>query len=459
MAAGIVLFIGILQIGLIRPYYRNAKISSIKTVADDIADNLIHDGSQKAIDASLQEAVNNNVCVVIYNEASQQVYNADSLGAGCVFSAASSDERMQDPDALIASTANGDLSENVTNQVTGQEMIVYGKKIDAELGRYYLFVNSPLEPVDSIVSFFLNQYLLYTILAVIVASFVGFYIAGLLTSPIVHMKHEAQKLAHADYSASFDGGRFTETKELANTLNNADQKLRKIEEMRRDLMANVSHDIRTPLTNIRAYAEMIRDISGNNPEKREKHLNVIIREIEYMNRLVEDMSELSRMESGNEVLHLSNVDLSEKIWEIVEMDEPLIQAGRLEVHVDVPESLTVYGDATKLSQIAANYLSNAIKHTPQGKNIYVRAWLKDDEETVHFEVQDEGEGIPKEELPFIWDRYQKSSRSFSRSQTSTGLGLAIVKAIADQMHGTCGVESEIGKGSTFWFEVRETHEA
>ena len=315
------------------------------------------------------------------------------------------------------------------------------------------------EPVDSIVSFFLNQYLLYTILAVIVASFVGFYIAGLLTSPIVHMKHEAQKLAHADYSASFDGGRFTETKELANTLNNADQKLRKIEEMRRDLMANVSHDIRTPLTNIRAYAEMIRDISGNNPEKREKHLNVIIREIEYMNRLVEDMSELSRMESGNEVLHLSNVDLSEKIWEIVEMDEPLIQAGRLEVHVDVPESLTVYGDATKLSQIAANYLSNAIKHTPQGKNIYVRAWLKDDEETVHFEVQDEGEGIPKEELPFIWDRYQKSSRSFSRSQTSTGLGLAIVKAIADQMHGTCGVESEIGKGSTFWFEVRETHEA
>ena len=254
MAAGIVLFIGILQIGLIRPYYRNAKISSIKTVADDIADNLIHDGSQKAIDASLQEAVNNNVCVVIYNEASQQVYNADSLGAGCVFSAASSDERMQDPDALIASTANGDLSENVTNQVTGQEMIVYGKKIDAELGRYYLFVNSPLEPVDSIVSFFLNQYLLYTILAVIVASFVGFYIAGLLTSPIVHMKHEAQKLAHADYSASFDGGRFTETKELANTLNNADQKLRKIEEMRRDLMANVSHDIRTPLTSISGNA-------------------------------------------------------------------------------------------------------------------------------------------------------------------------------------------------------------
>jgi two-component system sensor histidine kinase ArlS len=95
----------------------------------------------------------------------------------------------------------------------------------------------------------------------------------------------------------------------------------------------------------------------------------------------------------------------------------------------------------------------------KGRHIYVRAYLKDDEETVHFEVQDEGEGIAPEDLPLIWNRYQKSSRSFSRSLTSTGLGLSIVKAIADVHHGKCGADSEQGKGSTFWFELKETHEA
>lgn len=463
LAVGITLFIGLLQIGLIRPYYRNSKIHDVSIVADEIGKDVIEDGSRTGISDAMQKTVDNNVCVVMYNDKGNAVYASDSLGSGCVFNTSSFAENKSigNIKALKHSLqANGgSVSVNMTNETTSQEMIVYAKQIRASLSNYYLLVNSPLEPVDSVVSFFRTQYFFYTIIAIIIASLVAFYISKQITGPIVRMKHEAVKLSHADYSAKFDGGSFTETRELADTLNKADEKLGKIEQLRRDLIANISHDIRTPLTDIRAYAEMIRDISGDNKEKREKHLNVIIRETEYMNHLVNDMSELSRMQSGNETLHMENVDLSEKIREIVEMDMPLIEKAGLKLVMNVPDDLTIYADEVRIGQVIANYLSNAIKHTPSGKKIYINAYYLNDKETVRIEVADEGEGIPADELPYIWDRYQKSSRTFRRNMTSTGLGLAIVKATAETMHARCGVQTQVGKGSTFWFELTETHEA
>ena len=464
LAVGITVFIGALQTGLISPYYRNSKIRAVQTVADSIqTDLLAGKTTREGISSALRQTVNNNACVVIYSDRGTKIYEADSIGAGCVFREPMSQEVS---DLLgresMESMFEGDPKEysvNLTNTRTGQEMIIYGRKISRNLANYYMFVNSPLEPVDSVVQFFTRQYGIYTVMAIIAASLVGLALARTLTDPIVRMQKEAKKLEEADYSASFEGGSFSETQLLAQTLNSANEKLSKIEEMRRDLIANVSHDIRTPLTDIRAYAEMIRDISGDIPEKREKHLDVIIRETEYMNRLVNDMSELSKMQSGNETLNRENVDLSELIRDVVDMDHKLAEDAGVTIHTDIAEQLTVFADELKMTQVVANYLSNAIKHTPAGKNVYVKAWRLDDEETVRLEVRDEGEGIPEDEIPYIWDRYQKSSRSFSRTMTSSGLGLSIVKAIGDMHGASYGVESKVDEGSLFWFELRETHEA
>ncbi len=463
LASGITILLGLLQTGLIRPYYRNSKIQSIRTVADSIQEDLV--GTNTTTDSfsiALRRAVDNDVCVAIYNEKGKNIYDADSLGAGCIFhlpADTAGDVFSFDEVYRLLNEGDKEYSANMTNVRTGQEMIVYGRKIEEELSNYYLFVNSPLEPVDSIVSIFTRQYTFYTAGAIVLASIIALYISSRLTKPIVDMNKEALKLAAADYSASFSGGEFTETRELADTLNAANDKLSKIDELRRDLIANVSHDIRTPLTDIRAYAEMILDISGDDPKKRAKHLDVIIRETDYMNRLVNDMSELSQMQSGNYELSRENIDIAELIEEIAELDAPLLEAGKINLVMEVGDSLTAYADEIKISQVIANYFSNAIKHSPEGGTITVRAWMKEDEETIRVEVSDEGEGISKEELPYIWDRYQKSSKSFSRNQTSTGLGLAIVKAILDSHGALYGVDTEKGKGSTFWFELRETHEA
>lgn len=462
LAIGIILFIGVLQTGLIRPYYRNTKVQTVRTLADSVQSNLVDkEITESGISAALKEVVDNNACILIFNEDGRKVYDADSLGTSCVLSGKVPEEVTQ---LFDAETLNGllgssrEYSINVTNPSTAQEMIVFARRIRAELGNYYIYVNTPLEPVDSIVTFFTRQYAYYTLIAVVVASIVGIYISRTVTDPIVKMKNEAAKLARADYSADFDGGTFTETKELASTLNHANEKLSGIDELRRDLIANVSHDIRTPLTDIKAYAEMIRDISGNDPVRRDKHLDVILKEADYMNNLVTDMSELSKMQTGTYIPRKENMDLSEKIYEIVDMNEPLITDAGVTVEVDVPEYLTVYADELKIGQIITNYLTNAIKYTPKGRKITIRAWREEDEETVRMEVIDEGEGISEEDLPGIWDRYQKASHSFSRSQTSTGLGLAIVRAIAEAHGAGYGVISEPGKGSTFWLELKETHE-
>ena len=461
-AMAITLFIGALQTGLIRPYYRNSKVETVKIVADLIEETLLSGRETKA-DETLQVIIDNDACAVIYNDQDHLIYDADSIGVGCVFH---SSRRVGDIDFRngrvlreLLQAGEGEYSMNVENTNTRQEMIVYGRKVSGNLANYYMFINSPLEPVDSIVTFFTRQYMYYMLAALIVASMVSFVISRGLTRPIVEMEASAERLSGADYSVHFDGGTFTETKELAHTLNTATDKLSRIDTLRRDLIANVSHDIKTPLTDIRAYAEMIRDISGNDPAKREKHLDVIIKETEYMNNLVNDMSELAKMQSGNYHPYRTNMDLSETIRDILDIEEPQLRKNSLSVNTEIPESLTVYADEIKIGQVIANYMSNAIKHSREGDTITVRAWLSDDEETVHVEVEDQGEGIAPEEIPNIWDRYQKSSGSFSRNVSSTGLGLAIVKAILDAHHGRYGVESEVGKGSCFWFELKETHEA
>ncbi len=458
-AIGIMLFLLFLQVSLIKPYYRQDKTNTVKEVSDEIVSYLIDSSTSEDISKAFQVIVDNNVCAVLYNDQNARIYQADSLGSGCVFNAGASEVSespvsFNDASEMIAylKENDGEISLNVTNTLTHQDMVVYGRVIRGELSNYYLFLNSPLEPVDSIISFFSRQYLLYTVIVVIVASGVAILLSNGISRPIVNMQREAEKLSHADYSAHFDGGQYTETKELATTLNTATEKLSKIDELRKDLIANVSHDIKTPLTSIRAYAEMVRDVSGDNPPKRTEHLNVIIDEADYLNHLVTDMSELSKMQSGNVVPVMENFDLVEIIDEVVVEYDPLFHENRLHVSVEAPESLTVYADSTKIKQVVSNFVSNAIKHTPEGKRITIRAYVID-EDTTHLEVQDEGEGIEEKDLPYIWDRYQKSSRSFSRSISSTGLGLAIVKAILDAHHARYGVQSRPGQGSTFWFEL------
>ena len=228
-----------------------------------------------------------------------------------------------------------------------------------------------------------------------------------------------------------------------------------MDELRKDLIANVSHDIKTPLTMIKAYAEMIIDISGDNKTKREEHLNVILKEADYLNRLVTDMRELSRMQAGYVVLTRSNFDLKDVVDNVLFLYDKLIKEKALSINLDGVEAV-IWADEVKITQVVSNYISNAIKHSKAASSIDIR--IINHEDYVRFEVEDHGSGIEEKDLPYIWDRYYKIDKSFSRDINSTGLGLAIVRVILEAHKAKYGVESKVDVGSTFYFELSKDYE-
>lgn len=452
--------LGLLQIAFIRPYYRNSKVQTINHVASLIQSFIIDNPnlSDEDLQNSFQVTLNNNVCALIYNDQGRVVYSVDSLGAGCLFT-----QNIQLKDVNFKPNDGGlplvealqdslEYSFTLDNSLSGQEMIVYGKKIKSNLSNYYLYVNSPLEPVDSIVSFILDQYIYFTAFVLILAFGLAFYIASRISKPIVMMKNSANRLSFGKYDTRFYGNSYTEINDLAETLNDATLKLSQVDELRKDLIANVSHDIKTPLTMIKAYAEMIKDISGDFPIKRNEHLDVIIKETDYLDHLILDMQALSKMQAGVVVLNRHNFDLTSKISEILQSFEVLISQNELELVMDLQINVFVYADEIKLSQVIYNFVSNAIKNTDEKGQVRLVLTCVDD--LVHFEVQDTGNGINEKDMAHIWDRYYKIDKQFARKEKGTGLGLAITKEILEAHGARYGVNSEVKKGSTFWFEFR-----
>jgi len=361
-----------------------------------------------------------------------------------------------DPEAFLDMIrAQNPVSLTLNSQYTGTEMLLYGKRIRTNLANYYLILNTPLEPVESYIDFILNQYVYIAVIVIAISVILAFFLARRISSPIIKMKNEANKLAQGNYDVHFETESFSEIKDLATTLDDATGKLSKVNELRKDLVANVSHDIKTPLTMIRAYAEMIKDISGDDPKKREEHLDVILQETEYLDKLVSDMSQLSKLQSGVIELNKANFDLKNCTDNVVLLLSSVIKEKNINLVLDLDDS-TVYADEIKLSQVIYNFLSNALKYSDDDTKITIR--IRNDEEKVRLEVIDQGNGISEEALPYIWDRYYKVDKNFNRSVNSTGLGLAIAKAILEAHKARYGVESQLGKGSTFWFELSKDYD-
>ncbi len=457
------LLLGFLLVVLIKPYYRNDRIQTIDVISDTMEALLLNDDtSNRDIESAARTIIGNNVCAIIYNENGKDIYYPpDSLGQLCMLDKQISvgDELFiirNEPQKMIDLIKHENpLSLTLYSQYTGLEMLLYGKQIRTNLSNYYLILNTPLEPVESYIDFILNQYLYIAAIVIGIALIVAMFLATRISRPIIKMKDEANKLAQGNYDVRFQTKSFSEINDLASTLDDATDKLSKVNDLRKDLVANVSHDIKTPLTMIRAYAEMIKDISGDDPKKRNEHLDVILEETNYLDKLVTDMSELSKLQSGVIEINRDNFDLKECTERVVMLLSAVISEKNINLVLDLDDCF-IYADEIKISQVIYNFLSNALKYSDADSKIIVR--VRSDEEKTRLEVIDNGNGISEDALPYIWDRYYKVDKNFNRSVNSTGLGLAIAKAILEAHKARYGVESELGKGSIFWFELDRDYE-
>ncbi len=315
-------------------------------------------------------------------------------------------------------------------------------------GEISLTFHAMVSPVDATVDTLRVQ--LYIITAVMVLLSVGlaFLLAKRVSKPIVDINESAKVLAAGSYQTQFDGHGFLEIKELSDTLNRAATELSKVERLRRELMANISHDLRTPLALIYSYAEMMHDFPAEiTPEQTQ----TIMDETKRLSSLVNDILDVSRLETGTVELNKSRYNLTQSIKATIDRVAELVKREGYRLFFEANSDVYVNADELKITQALYNLLINAITHGGGDKIITVRQRLS--EGFVIIEVADNGEGINPQDLPYIWDRYYKVDKNHKRPIMGTGLGLSIVKKIIDNHGGSYGVSSEVGTGSVFWFGI------
>lgn len=228
--------------------------------------------------------------------------------------------------------------------------------------------------------------------------------------------------------------------------------LKTLEQMRKDFVANVSHELKTPITSIKGFTETLLDGAKEDKDTLEMFLDIILKESNRIQVLVSELLELSKIEQANH-FNMVKVNLPQKVFNSVEVVYPLAEKKNIKFNLELEKNLFVLAEPSKLKQVMINLLSNAINYSPEDAEVTVKAYLKADECIV--EIIDQGIGIAPEETTRIFERFYRVDKARSRDSGGTGLGLAIVKHIIEVFNGEIDVESELGKGSTFRIKLKQ----
>ncbi len=430
----------ILQVMSLGTYYEWRKQSKIKDIAKKVS-TAYNTGDYSDILDNL--AYQEDICIEI-TENNEISYSTDSISRGCLFT---NSREINDYKLDFMLSNKTSIIYRVINPKFQNKALIYGLKIDNGV---YAFISTSLEPIGSTVTLLKNQLFIIILAVLLIAFLIAYTISKKICKPILNITNTSKKLSEGNYNVVFDSGTdIKEINQLESTLNSAALELSKTEELRRDLLANVSHDLKTPLTLIKANAEMVKDLTYKNKGKRDKNLNTIIEEVDRLNLLVEDILDLSKIQSNAVKLDKENFDLDILIKSIIEKFSILEEDGYKIEYTGF--SYNINADKKKIEQVIYNLLNNAINYTGEDKKVYIA--LKDLESKIRLEVKDTGSGIDLEDINHIWDKYYKVDKKYKRVTHGTGLGLSIVKNILIMHEYKYGVESEKGIGTTFYFEI------
>lgn len=389
--------------------------------------------------------LDNNICLEYMDYYGNQYYYNNKISS-CLLGR----NKIIDKE-LIKFKQSGEQTsfEKILNPINNSVSLLYGIK----KGNGYIFLFTSLEDIGTTTSLIKNQLIYVTLLAILFSIVIAMFLSRRIAKPISDMTKNAKKLAEGNYNVQFTTTGIREIDELANTLNYLEQEVSKTDEYRRDLMANVSHDLKTPLTMIKAYAEMIRDITLDNKEKTKENLNVIIDETDRLNILVNDILELSKLQNNQETLNIESFDIVELISDILKRYQIIKETENYNLILESPESIIVKADKKRISQVIYNLINNAINYT--GDDLTVTIRITESSKDCKVEIIDTGKGIDETDLTNIWNRYYKKEKNHKRNVVGTGLGLSIVKNILEQHNFKYGVSSVKDKGTTFYFQIKK----
>lgn len=359
------------------------------------------------------------------------------------------------------------------------------KKTDTRLDSEYLVLVGVLENGDMVLmrtavesiresAAISNRFLLFAGAAAIVASIlVAFFTTRHITKQLQQLTDISKRMVDLDFNAKYESDQSNsyEVEELGNHINRLSENLERtiselktanvelqddiekkiqIDEMRKEFLSNVSHELKTPLALIQGYAEGLQECINDDAESREFYCEVIIDEADKMNRMVKKLLTLNQLEFGNDQVIMERFDMTELIRGVANSTRILMEQKGIRLELENSEEAWVWGDEFKVEEVITNYMSNAINHADGEK--LIRVFYTRSEDKLRVSVFNTGQPIPKEDIEKIWVKFYKVDKARTREYGGSGIGLSIVKAIMDSFHQRCGVINH-EDGVEFWMEL------
>ncbi len=336
---------------------------------------------------------------------------------------------------------------------------------------YFFIIRTALEGIQDSVAI-ANRFLAYVgIVAAIASGLIIWYVSRKITEPILQLAKISRHMAQLDFEVRYQGSggneidllgeninklsetleqTISELKTANNELKKDIEKKNEIDEMRREFLANVSHELKTPIALIQGYAEGLQEGIGDDPESRSFYCDVIVDEATKMNTMVKKLLTLNQLESGNDIVSMERFDITALVDNYLQSADLLAKQNEITVHMKEKETMYVWGDEFKTEEVFMNYFSNAVNHCGNEKVIEVNLEKRD--RHVRISVFNTGEPIPEDSLPHLWEKFYKVDKARTREYGGSGVGLSIVKAIMESMNQKYGVIN-YENGVAFWFEL------
>ena len=465
-----IILLWLFQIVYLDQFYEQTKRDQIESAYNNISQHLDDDD---LADYTKDIALMYNICVDVYTLdrtngllfGVEKIVSVDILG-DCIIHHMAEIEKARlyseaevNPEGYMQifsrlsfnhfESLDSDTELTITKDDSLSKSLVYSRlATDREGNSYLLLLNSTITPVSATVAALRAQLVIISVILIILALVISFIIARRLSRPIRKLNVAAKKMAKGDLTVNFPAEGYKEISELADTLNYASSELARTDALQKDIVANISHDIRTPLTMISGYAEFMRDFPD---EDHSESIEVIVNETERLRDLVNDILDNSRISAGVSSIEPHVFNFTESLAGFISNYNHLMEFKGYRIDFEADTVAWLNADERRMLQAIGNMLNNALTHIGEDKLIIVRQLVKGD--TMRVEISDHGCGIPQEDIPHIWERYYRTDAP-AKGNHGSGLGLSIVKGIFD-MHGAkYGVISKIGEGSTFWFEMK-----
>ncbi|MEA5018205.1 MAG: HAMP domain-containing sensor histidine kinase [Erysipelotrichaceae bacterium] len=447
----ILLVLWFFQIGGLKTFYRYQTIANIKKSADAIAKNLDNDNINLLIkrvainnglsirlvslnDKSLDISVENNSFSILLsrlNDTDIQNYYALTIknnGEHTLIIEKSTFYNDEYDARLFVGT--------VPDARKGfDDHVVYSKVIYSKDKSYLFLGYTQLAPVEATTNILKYQFVLVSLMFIILSTLFTLFISNRITKPIVKINNAAKKLTSGNYDNDDQVGKYQEIKELNETLRYTAEELKQVDKLKNELIANISHDLRTPLTMISGYGEIMRDIPH---ELNKNNLDIIINETKRLSHLVDDILSLSQYQINAQALNIVEFSLTDEIDNTLKRYQVLYH-DEYKFYFNHDSNLIISADQIKISQVIYNLLNNAINYSNDLHQIIINQIVNDSQVTI--EISNYGKKISENDLVHVFERYYRSSENHIRAKAGSGLGLSIVKSIIELHNGKCFVES------------------